>query len=64
MARILMISPLIGGLSGVGRHTLSLVRGLGDRGHDVSMISTSNAPYVDVRGLRNPSFVLSAAVKA
>lgn len=59
-----MISPLIGGLSGVGRHTLSLVRGLADRGHDVSTISTGNTPYVNVRGLKNPSFALLAAVKA
>ena len=64
MARILIISPLIGGSSGVGRHTSYLARGLADRGHDVSTISTSNVPYVDVRRLRNPSFAFSAAVKA
>jgi len=64
LAKVLMISPTVGGLSGVGQHVLSLSRRLVALGYGVSTLSTGNTFYVDFKGLRNPSFALFAALKA
>jgi len=64
LARVLIISPTVGGLSGVGQHVLSLSRRLVALGYDVSTLSTGNTFYIDLKGLRNPSFALFAALKA
>jgi len=62
--RILMISPKIEGIGGIGLHVKKLVERLERKGYAVDTLSSQNTFYLNIRGLRNPSFSLFAALKS
>uniref|UniRef100_A0A7C1CFJ3 Glycosyltransferase family 1 protein n=1 Tax=Thermofilum adornatum TaxID=1365176 RepID=A0A7C1CFJ3_9CREN len=62
--KILMISPKISGIGGVAAHVSKLVEFLTRDGHEVEVIASENTPIVPVKGLMNPSFIATSALKA
>ncbi|MCS6769308.1 MAG: glycosyltransferase family 4 protein [Candidatus Caldarchaeum sp.] len=64
MADVLLVSPTSRGIGGVAQHVASLADHLKRRGYRVSLISSENTPIVQVKGLKNPSFMLTSGVKA
>ncbi len=62
---ILMVSPKVSGIGGVARHVTALVKRLREnRGFLVDVISVENTPHLPVKGLYNPSFSATSALKA
>ena len=61
--RILVISPRVSGIGGVARHVTALIERLRERGHEVRVVSRENTPIINVSGLRNPSFAVTASLK-
>lgn len=62
--KILMITPKISGIGGVATHVSKLVEFLRRDGHEVEVIASENTPIVPVKGLMNPSFTATSALKA
>lgn len=62
--RILLISPVGSGIGGTAQHIQTLARFLEGAGHHVETISSDNTPIIPVRGLKNPSFLVTAAIRA
>jgi len=62
--KILMITPKISGIGGVAAHVSKLVEFLRRDGHEVEVIASENTPIVSVKGLMNPSFTATSALKA
>jgi glycosyltransferase involved in cell wall biosynthesis len=62
--KILMITPKISRIGGVATHVSKMVQFLTRDGHEVEIISSENTPIVPVKGLMNPSFTATSAVKA
>ncbi len=61
--KILLITPKISGIGGVAQHVQELYCRLKNRGFMVDYISSENTPYVNVRNLKNVSFVISSSLK-
>jgi glycosyltransferase involved in cell wall biosynthesis len=59
-----MITPRIGGIGGIAAHVSKLVQFLTADGHEVEVISCENTPYISLKGLMNPSFAVTSALKA
>ena len=62
--KILMITPKISRIGGVATHVSKMVQFLTRDGHEVEIISSENTPIVPVKGLMNPSFTATSALKA
>ncbi|AJB41775.1 Glycosyltransferase [Thermofilum adornatum 1505] len=62
--KILMITPKISGIGGVAAHVSKLVEFLRRDGHEVGVIASENTPIVPIKGLMNPSFTATSALKA
>lgn len=60
---ILIISPTQTGIGGIAQHVQGLVNFLKINNHDVSVISSENTFTLPVKGLKNPSFMISAFLK-
>ena len=63
MLQILIISPTQKGIGGVAQHVQGLSNFLKQKGHKVYIISSENTFTVPVKGLKNPSFMVSALFK-
>ena len=62
--RILIISPTQSGIGGIAQHIQGLSNFLKSNDHTVEIISSENTFTVPIKGLKNPSFMLSASLKA
>jgi len=61
--KILLISPTDKGIGGIAQHVNGLSQFLTNQNHKVDIISSSNTFTIPVKGLRNPSFMLSSFLK-
>ena len=61
--RILIISPTQSGIGGIAQHVTNLSNFLKNNGHQVEIISSENTFYIPVKGLKNPTFAISALFK-
>ncbi|ABL79141.1 glycosyltransferase family 4 protein [Thermofilum pendens] len=61
--RLLVVSPRVSGLGGVAQHVGKLVELLRRDGHEVEVVSAENTPILPVKGLMNPSFAATSALK-
>jgi len=58
-----MISPTQSGIGGVAQHVQGLSNFLIKKGHKVDIISSENTFTIPIKGLKNPSFMISAFFK-
>jgi len=61
--KILIISPTQSGIGGIAQHIEGLTKFLKKNGHDVDVISSENTFTIPIRGLKNPSFMISSFLK-
>jgi len=61
--RILIISPTQSGIGGVARVVQNQIKFLKSKGHEVDVISSENTPIIPIKGLKNPSFMISSYLK-
>ena len=61
--KILLISPTEKGIGGVAQHVQGLSKFLTNQNHKVDIISSENTFTIPVKGLKNPSFMLSSFLK-
>ena len=61
--KILLISPTEKGIGGVAQHVQGLSQFLTNQNHRVDIISSENTFTIPVKGLKNPSFMLSSFLK-
>ena len=61
--KILLISPTEEGIGGVAQHVQGLSQFLTNQNHKVDTISSKNTFTIPVKGLKNPSFMLSSFLK-
>lgn len=61
--RILIISPTQSGIGGIAQHVQGLSKFLKKNNHQVDIISSENTPTIPIKGLRNPSFMVSSFLK-
>lgn len=61
--KILLISPTFSGIGGVAQHTRGLNKFLMNSGNNVEIISSENSFTLPIKGLKNPSFMLSSSLK-
>jgi glycosyltransferase involved in cell wall biosynthesis len=62
--KILLISPTEEGIGGIAQHVNGLSKFLTNQNHKVDTISSKNTFTIPVKGLRNPSFMLSSFLKS
>jgi len=62
--KILIISPTQKGIGGIAQHVQGLSNFLKKKGHDVDIISSENTFTIPVKGLKNPSFMISSFFKS
>lgn len=62
--RILIISPTQSGIGGIAQHVSGYTNFLTKQGHQIKIISSENTPTIPIRGLKNPSFMVSSFLKA
>ncbi len=60
---ILLISPTSAGIGGVAQHVKGLSQFLTDTSHKVDILSSENTLTIPIKGLKNPSFMLSSFLK-
>ena len=63
MLNVLIISPTLRGIGGIAQHVQGLSNFLKQQGHYVDFISSENTFTLPVKGLKNPSFMISAFLK-
>ena len=61
---ILIISPTQSGIGGIAQHVRGLTFFLKNMGHYVEIISSENTFTIPIKGLKNPSFMISSFLKA
>ena len=61
--KILLISPTSKGIGGIAQHVQGLSQFLTNQKHKVDIISSENTFTIPVKGLKNPSFMLSSLLK-
>ena len=61
--KIVLISPTEKGIGGVAQHVQGLSNFLTNQNHKVDIISSENTFTIPVKGLKNPSFMLSSFLK-
>ena len=62
--RILIISPTQSGIGGIAQHVEGFTKFLKENGNDVDIISSENTLTIPIKGLKNPSFMLSSFFKS
>ena len=62
--KILLISPTESGLGGIAQHVQGLKNFLKNEGNSVEIISSENTFTILIKGLKNPSFMISSSLKA
>jgi glycosyltransferase involved in cell wall biosynthesis len=55
-----MISPTQSGIGGISQHVSGLTNFLKSKNHNVNVISSENTFTLPIKGLKNPSFMISA----
>ena len=61
--KILLISPTKKGIGGIAQHVQGLSKFLTNQNHKVNIISSENTFTIPIKGLKNPSFMLSSFLK-
>ncbi len=61
--KILQISPTYSGIGGIAQHVRGLEKYLINTGNNVNIISSDNSFTLPIKGLKNPSFMLSSSLK-
>ncbi len=61
--KILLISPTFSGIGGIAKHVRGLNQYLKNAGHEVDVLSSDNSFTIPIKGLKNPSFMLSSSLK-
>ena len=61
--KILIISPTQSGIGGIAQHVRGLTFFLKNMGHYVEIISSENTFTIPIKGLKNPSFMISSFLK-
>lgn len=61
--KILIISPTQSGIGGIAQHVQGLTKFLKNNGHNVEIISSENTFTIPIKGLKNPSFMISSFLK-
>ena len=61
--KILLISPTFSGIGGIAQHVSGLKNYLEKSGNQVEIISSENSFTLPIKGLKNPSFMLSSSLK-
>ena len=62
--KILIISPTQSGIGGIAQHVQGLTEFLKKHNHKVEIISSENTFTIPIKGLKNPSFMVSSSLKA
>ena len=62
--KILLISPTQSGIGGIAQHVQGLTKFLKKNGHEVEIISSENTFTIPIKGLKNPSFMISSFLKS
>ena len=62
--KILLISPTQSGIGGIAQHVQGLIKFLKNNGHEIEIISSENTFTIPIKGLKNPSFMISSFLKA
>ena len=62
--KILLISPTHSGIGGIAQHVQGLETFLKNEGNTVEIISSENTFTIPIKGLKNPSFMISSSLKA
>ena len=62
--RILIISPTQSGIGGIAQHVTGLSNFLTKNGHKVDIMSSENTFTIPIKGLKNPSFMISSFLKS
>ena len=61
--KILLISPTEKGIGGIAQHIQGLSKFLVNQTHKVDVLSSENTFTIPIKGLKNPSFMLSSFFK-
>ena len=61
--KILQISPTYSGIGGIAQHVMGLEKYLKKTGNTVDVLSSDNSFTLPLKGLKNPSFMLSSSLK-
>ncbi len=61
--KILLISPTFSGIGGIAQHVRGLSQYLKNTGNEVDVLSSDNSFTIPIKGLKNPSFMLSSSLK-
>ena len=61
--KILLISPTQTGIGGIAQHVSGLANFLKKNGHEIEVISSENTFTIPIKGLKNPSFMISSFLK-
>ena len=61
--RVLLISPTESGIGGIAQHVQGLKQFLTTQNHNVNIISSENTFTLPIKGLKNPSFMISSFFK-
>lgn len=61
--KILLISPTFSGIGGIAQHVRGLNKYLKNSGNQVDVLSSDNSFTIPIKGLKNPSFMISSSLK-
>ena len=61
--KILLISPTSSGIGGIAQHVQGLKKFLEDNNNTIEIISSENTFTIPIKGLKNPSFMISSFLK-
>ena len=61
--KILLISPTFSGIGGIAQHVRGLNQYLKNAGNKVDVLSSDNSFTIPIKGLKNPSFVITSSFK-
>ena len=61
--KTLLISPTFSGIGGIAQHVRGLSQYLKNAGNEVDVLSSDNSFTIPIKGLKNPSFMLSSSLK-
>ena len=62
--KILLISPTSSGIGGIAQHVQGLKKFLENNNNTVEIISSENTFTIPIKGLKNPSFMISSFLKS
>jgi len=61
--KILLISPTFSGIGGIAQHVRGLSQYMKNTGNEVDVLSSDNSFTIPIKGLKNPSFMISSSLK-